>query len=87
MKFTLPDLCDYYQNQGSLGHGSPWPFLAVLARPYGCIAPNQFRVACLARLPILSVPNVDWSGGASCAMSLISTLFDTKYVKTVDNLI
>ena len=40
---------------------------------------KNFWVACLSSLSILSVPNADCSGGASCALSLISTLFVTKY--------
>ena len=40
---------------------------------------KNFWVACLSSLSILSVPSADCSGGASCALSLISTLFVTKY--------
>ena len=43
---------------------------------------KNFWVACLSSLSILSVPNADRSGGASCALSLISTLFVTKYPPT-----
>ncbi len=38
-------------------------------------------VACLSSLSILSVPNAECSAGASCALSLMSTLFATKYFK------
>ncbi len=42
---------------------------------------KNFWVACLSSLSILSVPNADCSAGASCALSLISTLFATTYLK------